>query len=89
MVARAEGGKIKTSARRVLPKSSALYLFETEDETLTARERFAAWCEGSTDKNLISALPIYTRDMLPQLVSRIRAIRHSPLDDIIGAGVKQ
>ena len=74
MVARAEGGKIKTSARRVLPKSSALYLFETEDETLTARERFAAWCEGSTDKNLISALPIYTRDMLPQLVSRIRAI---------------
>lgn len=74
MVARAEGCKIKTSAHRVLPKSSALYLFETGDDTPLARERFAAWCEGSADKKLISALPVYTRDTLPQLVSRIRAI---------------
>lgn len=74
MVARAEGGKLKASARRALPKSSALYLFEAEDETLNARERFALWSEGSADKNLISALPVYTRDTLPQLVSRIRAI---------------
>lgn len=74
MVARAEGGKIKTSARRVLPKSSALYLFENEDDTPLARERFAVWCEGSADKNQISALPVYTRDTLPQLVARIREI---------------
>jgi hypothetical protein len=77
MVARAEGGKIKASARRALTKSSALYMFETEGERLTARERFAAWCEVSADKNLISALPVYTRDSLPQLVSRIRAIHSS------------
>jgi hypothetical protein len=77
MVARAEGGKIKASARRALSKSSALYLFETEDETWTTRERFAAWCESSADKNLLSALPVCTRDSLPQLVSRIRAIHSS------------
>ena len=74
MVARAEGGKIKASARRALPKSSALYLFETEDDAPLASERFAAWREGSADKKLIGALPVYTRDTLPQLVSRIRAI---------------
>lgn len=74
MVARAEGGKIKASARRALPKSSALYLFESEGETLTARERFASWCEESADRNLVSALPVYARDTLPQLVSRIRTI---------------
>jgi len=74
MVARAEGGKLKASARRALPKSSALYLFEAEGETLTARERFALWSEGSADKNLISALPVYTHDTLPQLVTRIRSI---------------
>jgi molybdopterin-guanine dinucleotide biosynthesis protein len=74
MVARAEGGKLKASARRALPKSSALYLFESEGETLTVRERFALWSEVSADKNLISALPVFTRDTLPQLVSRIREI---------------
>lgn len=78
MVARAEGGKIKASARRALPKSSALYLFESEGETLTARERFASWCEGSADKSLVSALPVYTHATLPQLVSRIRAIHPAP-----------
>src|SRR4051812_38418305 len=75
MVARAEGGKIKASARRALPKSSALYLYQAEGETLTARESFAAWCEGSADKSLISALPVYTHDKLPQLISRIREIQ--------------
>jgi molybdopterin-guanine dinucleotide biosynthesis protein len=74
MVAHAEGGKIKASARRALPKSSALYLFETAEEVLTARERFASWCEGSADKNLINALPIYTRETFPQLVAHVRAI---------------
>jgi molybdopterin-guanine dinucleotide biosynthesis protein len=74
MVARAEGGKLKASARRALPKSSALYLFENEGETLTARARFALWSDSSADKHLISALPVFTRDTLPQLVSRIREI---------------
>jgi molybdopterin-guanine dinucleotide biosynthesis protein len=74
MVARAEGCKIKASARHVLPKSSALYLFDADTDAPLARERFAAWCEGSADRKLISALPVYTRTTLPQLVSRIRAI---------------
>jgi molybdopterin-guanine dinucleotide biosynthesis protein len=74
MVARAEGGKIKASARRALPKSSALYLFEVGEGKVTATERFASWREGSADKELISALPVYTHDTLPQLISRISAI---------------
>jgi molybdopterin-guanine dinucleotide biosynthesis protein len=78
MVARAEGCKIKASARRALPKSSALYLFEeTDGETLAARDRFAVWYEGFADKNLISAMPVYTHDTLLQLVSRISAIHSS------------
>ena len=72
MVARAEGGKVKSSARRSLPLASALYLFEAEGETLTARERFASWCESYADKALISLLPVYTSETLPQLISRIR-----------------
>ena len=74
MVARAEGSRVKASARRALPKSSALYLFEAEAEKPTAHGRFASWREGFADKDLVSALPIYTRETLPQLASRISAI---------------
>ncbi|MDT5295809.1 MAG: hypothetical protein QOJ76_2689 [Acidobacteriota bacterium] len=84
MVARAAGGKLKPSARRALRKSSALYLFDDVEKVdavegnADARERFAPWLRGAADKALIEALPVYTREELPRLVERVRAI-HAPL----------
>jgi hypothetical protein len=78
MVARAgDGGKIKPSARRALKVCSALYLTDSfdGDSTTTARERSALWIQNAADKDLIKALPIYTREDLPDLIARIRAIR--------------
>lgn len=79
MVARAvDDGKIKPSARRALKVCSALYLTDNLDgdsTTTTARERFALWVQNTADKDLIKALPIYMREDLPQLITRIRAIR--------------
>jgi molybdopterin-guanine dinucleotide biosynthesis protein len=73
MVARAGGGKVKASARRALAKSSALYLSGEEDAGATASEHFGLWCQSSADRDIISALPIYTHAELPQLISRVRA----------------
>jgi hypothetical protein len=72
MVTRAEGGKIKASARRALCKSDALYLFDAEAHNgPSAHERFASWCDGSTEKGVLSALPIYTRETIEEMVRRI------------------
>jgi hypothetical protein len=73
MVARASGGKIKPSARRALRKSSALYLFDDGGGAGGERERFANWTPGTADKELIKALPVYTRGELPRLVERVRS----------------
>jgi molybdopterin-guanine dinucleotide biosynthesis protein len=78
MVARASGGKIKPSARRALLKSSALYLFDDAVGLGGERERFAPWLSGAADKGIIEALPVYTREELPNLVERVRSI-HAPL----------
>ena len=78
MVARAGGGKVKASARRALARISALYLSDDGDDGGTARERFAAWCRGSADRELIGALPIYTRAELPRLISGVRAVHAAP-----------
>ncbi len=74
MVARADGGKVKASARRALAKSSALYLSDEGDARVTARERFASWSQSSADRDLVGALPVYTHAELPQLISRVRAV---------------
>jgi hypothetical protein len=80
MVTRAGGGKIKPSARRALLKSSALYLSGGDDETAaTARERFASWREGFIETKLISALPVYTREDLPQLFARVLTVHSNPV----------
>jgi molybdopterin-guanine dinucleotide biosynthesis protein len=72
MVARAEGGKVKPSARRALKKSSALYLSdEADDNAADARARFALWAQDAADRDLIETLPVYTRDELPRLFARI------------------
>jgi hypothetical protein len=77
MVAPAQGAKIKPSARRALQKSSALYLFENDPAETSARERFASWLQSSPERDAISALPIYTREDLPSLITRIQAIHAS------------
>jgi hypothetical protein len=77
MVAPAQGAKIKPSARRALHKSSALYLFENGHAETTARERFASWLQSSPERDMVGALPVYTREDLPSLVTRIQAIHAS------------
>ena len=75
MAARPNGRKIKPSARRVLAKTSAIYLFEDgSDANATTLEQFASWSRASSDASLLSALPVCTSQDLPQLIARIRAI---------------
>jgi molybdopterin-guanine dinucleotide biosynthesis protein len=79
MVAPVQGAKIKPSARRALQKSSALYLFENgaDASTTAAREQFATWLKGSAERDVICALPVYTREDLPSLVTRIQSLHAS------------
>ena len=75
MAARPVDGKLKPSARRALPKTSAIYLFEDDgDEPENAREQFASWCLTSADARLLRDLPVCTSSDLPQLIAHIRAI---------------
>ena len=72
----AGGGKVKASARRALKVCSGLYLYDNlEGASITARVRFESWLEEAGDKDLLNGLPVYTREDLPQLIARIRAIR--------------
>lgn len=73
LVARADGGEIKPSARRMLPIANALYLSGDEDGA-TAREKFAAWREASAPPHLMGDAPLYTREDLPQLIARLQVI---------------
>jgi molybdopterin-guanine dinucleotide biosynthesis protein len=85
MVARAGGGKIKPSARRALKVCSALYLSDdacdaardgvAACDSVAARARFTPLLQGDADRELLAALPLYTRAELPSLVARIRALR--------------
>jgi molybdopterin-guanine dinucleotide biosynthesis protein len=93
LAARAGGGQIKPSARRLLARASALYLFDEDDADRTsggassARERFAAWAEESGVGKLSGHLPVYTREDLPQLVARVREVhdaRQSSLAGMVG-----
>jgi molybdopterin-guanine dinucleotide biosynthesis protein len=75
MCARPGGGKIKSSARRMMKKASALYLFDDGEDTDGARAQFASWLEDSGESELVKDLPVYTRSQLPQLVERLRAVQ--------------
>jgi len=78
MAARADGTeKIKPSARRALPKTSALYLFDEGGDAQTARARSASWratTAAAVDENLTRSIPIYTREDLPSLIERVREV---------------
>ena len=73
MVARADGLKIKPSARRALPKADALYLSDEGIDESSLR-RFEEWKRESGLAELLAALPVYTRESLPQLVARVVSI---------------
>ena len=75
MAARVDAGKIKPSARRALPKTSALYLFDEGENAETARARFAtARAAGAVEEHLTRSIPIYTREDLPRLIERVREV---------------
>jgi len=71
MVSRASGGTIKGSARRALSHSSAIYLSNLTEEDTDERTKFALWRKQSGMDELISALPLYTRADLPELIAHL------------------
>ena len=75
MVARAGGGKIKSTARRALSKASAVFLSDLKNNgSAAAREEFARWRSESVADKLIGKLPVYARDDLPQLIAQVQRI---------------
>ena len=73
MVARADGLKIKPSARRALPKADALYLSDEGIDESSLR-LFEEWKREAGLAELLAALPVYARESLPQLVARVVSI---------------
>jgi hypothetical protein len=71
VAAPAEGGPIKSSARRALAQADALFLLADGDGR-AARERFAQWRQDHG--RLVGDLPIYTCQDLPQLIERIKTV---------------
>lgn len=72
MVSR-RGLKLKASARRVLSKTSAIYLSDIENESPASREHLIS-DEQIREAELLRALPVYTTQDFPQLIERIGAI---------------
>jgi hypothetical protein len=71
MCARAEGGKVKPSARRALMKSDLLYLSSLEADGVTVRKQFEDWCKSLSIEIDFNGLPIFTHEDLPRLISHI------------------
>jgi molybdopterin-guanine dinucleotide biosynthesis protein len=69
--ARADGGKVKPSARRALAKADLIYLSTLEADSATARTQFAEWRASLTIDLDSDGLPIFTRDDLQELVRKI------------------
>ena len=81
LVARPDVLKIKPSARRVLPKVSALYLSDAgQGVDPEARERFDEWWRASGLEEAAPSLPVYTRESLPRLVARVESAHARALD---------
>ena len=72
MCSRAEGGKVKPSARQALAKADLLYLSSLEADSGTARKQFAEWRASLKIDFKFDGLPIFTSDDLQQLLLRIK-----------------
>lgn len=78
MVARPDVLKIKPTARRALAKASALYVSsEGGGNDREEMRRFAEWQESAGLSEVISGLPIYTREDIPRLVALINSLRRT------------
>jgi len=72
MVSRTHGSTVKSSARRALRHSTAIYLSGASGDN-DGRQQFANWvAQSGLDQNLISSLPIYTEPNLANLVTLVR-----------------
>lgn len=74
MCVRAGAIKPKPSARRVMSKAGALYLFDEGEAEEAVRAEFARRLESPEQGPLVSAIPLYTRSQLPLLIERIRSV---------------
>ncbi|MDX6404163.1 MAG: hypothetical protein QOH70_1618 [Blastocatellia bacterium] len=73
--ARAGENRLKTSARRTLEKADAIYLSTVDDcEAGTSRARFDGWRVGLSINLNLDGLSMLTREDIPELATRIRAI---------------
>jgi len=78
MVARPDVLKIKPTARRALAKASALYVSsEREGNGEDEMRRFAEWQESEGLSEVISGLPVYTREDIPRLAALIESLRRT------------
>jgi len=74
LVARADVLKLKPTARRALTRADALYLSDAgRGIDPSQRAAFAEWWRARGLEEVAPALPVYTREGLPQLVSRIES----------------
>ena len=71
MCARAEGGKIKPSARRALASSDFLYLSTLDATAVAAKRQFEKFSAALTTELDLGRLPIVTREDFPLLLSRL------------------
>jgi len=71
MCARAEGGKVKPSARRALAKSHALYLSSLNKDGIAARRQFAEWRASLTIDLTCEDLPLLTGEDITEFVKCI------------------
>jgi hypothetical protein len=71
MCTRADGGKIKSSARRALVQSDILYLSSLNADGFTARRQFENWRSSLTIDLDFDGLPIFTREDIPRFTSVI------------------
>jgi len=71
MCARAQGGTIKSSARKALAKSDFLYLSTLDGNASTARRDFEQFCTTLTTSFAINGLPILTWEDFPSLLMEI------------------
>ena len=72
MCARAEGGTVKSSARRMLKRCDFLYLTSLALDDAASRERFAEFCATQSVDLGLNGLRLLTRKDLDELTFRIR-----------------
>ena len=71
MCARAEGGKVKPSARHALSKSDYLYLSSLDAGSVEAQKQFAKWRASLKIDLEFDGLPILTHEDIPQITMRM------------------